>query len=291
MSTPTPVIYRRAGLSLAGDHWSARPAASPRGTAVLLHGAGQTRHSWHHTAARLAGRGWTALTLDARGHGDSDWARPHGYTVDHLVDDLVHVTGTLGDTPVLIGASLGGMTALLAHADHTLARALVLVDIAPRINPAGAARILDFMTRHRDGFATLNEAAAAITAYNPHRPRPATTDGLRKNLRQHRDGRWYWHWDPQLLQFVSDTAALADLAARMDAAARRITIPTLLIHGELSDIVDHDSVDHLLHHIPTADTATVTNTAHMVAGDDNDMFTNHLIDFLNQLLPVPRAEL
>lgn len=290
MTTPAPLTYRRAGLTLAADHWTAPPATPSRGTAILLHGVGQTRHSWHHTAARLAEHGWTALTLDARGHGDSDWAHPHDYTVDHLVDDLVHITGTLNDTPVLIGASMGGITALLAHADHTIARALVLVDIAPQINPAGAARILDFMTRHRDGFATLNEAAAAIAAYNPHRTRPATTHGLRKNLRQHHDGRWRWHWDPQLLQFISNTAALTDLTTRMNTAAQQITIPTLLIRGELSDIVNHDSVDRLLHHIPTAHTTTVTNTAHMVAGDDNDIFTNHLIDFLNHLLPLPRAE-
>ncbi|OLZ42925.1 alpha/beta fold hydrolase [Amycolatopsis keratiniphila] len=256
MITPTPVAYRRAGLTLAADHWTAPSATPPRGTAILLHGVGQTRHSWHHTAARLAEHGWTALTFDARGHGDSDWARPDDYTVDHLVDDLVHIAGTLDYAPVLIGASMGGITALLAHADHTIARALVVVDIAPQINPAGAARILDFMAGHRDGFAALDEAAAAIAAYNPHRTRPATTHGLRKNLRQHRDGRWRWHWDPQLLQFISDTTGLTDLATRMDTAARHITIPTLIIRGELSDVVNHDSVEHLLHHIPTAHTAT-----------------------------------
>lgn len=284
-STPTTITYRHTGLTLVGDHWPARTPASPRGTAVLLHGGGQTRNSWRRTATRLADHGWSALTLDARGHGDSDWANPGDYTLDHLIDDLTHITRTLDEAPVLIGASMGGITALLAQADHAIARALVLVDIAPQMNTAGAERILGFMARHPDGFASLDDAATAIAAYNPHRPRRTTHEGLRKNLRQHRDGRWYWHWDPQLLHFMADPVVITDMMDRMDDAARQIATPTLLIRGELSDLIDQRSVEHLLHRIPTAHTATVTNTGHMVVGDDNDVFTIKLLDFLEHLPP------
>ena len=58
------------GVSLKGDAWG-DPAHAP---ALLLHGGGQTRHAWAGTAIALARRGWYAVAVDQRGHGESDWA-------------------------------------------------------------------------------------------------------------------------------------------------------------------------------------------------------------------------
>ena len=64
----------------------------------------------------------------------------------------------------------------VAVADSTpqtdTARGLVLVDVAHRLEESGRERIGDFMIGSVDGFASLEEAADAIAAYNPHRPRP-----------------------------------------------------------------------------------------------------------------------
>lgn len=278
---PTTVDYERAGITLVGEHWPAYDT-EPRGVAVLLHGAGQTRKSWQQTAERLARHGWSALTLDARGHGDSDWAGTNGYALAHFVDDLTHVAHSLPKRPVLIGASMGGLTALVAQAEHRIGCGLVLVDIAPDINTTGADRILEFMGRHRDGFATLDDAAAAVAAYNPYRRR-ATTEGLRKNLRRHRDGRWYWHWDPELIHLMADSAAINETMKHISDAAGHITIPTLLIRGELSDVIDEHSVARLLERVPTASSITIADTGHMVTGDDNDVFAECLFDFLDDL--------
>ena len=112
------------------------------------------------------------------------------------------VSRSLARPPVLIGASLGGIAALAAIAETPpppIARALVLVDVAPRIEAAGVARIGDFMTGNLDGFASLDEVADLIQQYNPHRPRPKDLSGLKKNLRQRADGRWAWHWDPRFV--------------------------------------------------------------------------------------------
>ena len=46
---------------------------------VLLHGGGQTRHSWSNSARLLGDAGWHALTVDLRGHGDSDWSPDGDY--------------------------------------------------------------------------------------------------------------------------------------------------------------------------------------------------------------------
>jgi pimeloyl-ACP methyl ester carboxylesterase len=57
------------GVNLVGDE------VGPAGgrPVLLLHGGGQNRHAWTGTAAELAGHGYRVLSLDARGHGDSEW--------------------------------------------------------------------------------------------------------------------------------------------------------------------------------------------------------------------------
>ena len=138
-------------IRLVGDAYG-DPADRP---VVLLHGGGQTRHAWGGTAAALATHGWYAIALDMRGHGDSDWADDGDYTTDTLAADLRCVIAALGRRAAVVGASLGGITALLAEgeAETSISRALVLVDIAPRVEADGVHRIVSFMTGRPEGFA------------------------------------------------------------------------------------------------------------------------------------------
>lgn len=269
------------GVRLAADRW-APPRRSHRGTVLLLHGGGQTRHSWRHTGRRLAAEGWTAIAFDLRGHGDTDWAPDGDYTLDAHVADLRAAVTVLDEPPVLVGASLGGMTSLLAlAADPALARGLVLVDVTPTTERAGTAEITDFMRSGTAGFATLDEAAAAVAAYNPHRTRPPRPEGLKKNLRR-RDGRWFWHWDPRLLDSrQTDPRTLDDNARRAREAARGLTVPTLLVRGRQSRVVSTAGAEELLSLVPSARLVDVDGAGHMVAGDDNDVFGEHLLDFLD----------
>jgi len=141
------VRFRSSGLDLLGDRWQARVDQECHGTVLLLHGGGQRRHSWQMTGQRLTRHGWNAIAMDARGHGDSDWSPSGDYSSDALVGDLVTIIAGIGEPVVLVGASMGGMTALLGEGERGgLARGLVLVDIVPRIEPDGVRRIHDFMT-------------------------------------------------------------------------------------------------------------------------------------------------
>ncbi|MGW5380994.1 alpha/beta fold hydrolase [Nocardia sp. NPDC003963] len=287
-STSTVVRLRGAGVGLVAERFD--PAADAgRGTVLLLHGGGQTRHSWRRTGLHLANDGWCALTLDARGHGDSDWAADGDYSLAAHARDLVSVVADLGQSPVVVGASMGGMAGLLAQGAHPdLARALVLVDITPVAETNGVDRVTTFMRNGLSGFDSLDAAAAAVAAYNPHRPRPPRPDGLRKNLRL-RDGRWYWHWDPRVISHRDngpDRAELREQRAR--AAARRITVPTLLIQGRQSDVVGPEGVRDLLESIPHARHIGVDGAGHMVGGDDNDVLTEGLLAFLDESVAPPR---
>ena len=182
--------FHGAGVRLTGERWPAvaEGALRPHGVVLLLHGGGQTRHSWSGTAQSIAAQGWTAVAVDARGHGDSDWASDGDYSIDALIADLAAVVSAVvpadGERPVLVGASMGGMTSLVGQGERgDLARALVLVDIVPTAEPAGVRRIMDFMTARPEGFGSLEEVAEAVRAYNPHRSRPVRAEGLRKNVR------------------------------------------------------------------------------------------------------------
>jgi pimeloyl-ACP methyl ester carboxylesterase len=282
------VVARRA-LDLRGA--AGRLAAdlvepeAPRGLVLLLHGGGQTRDSWRGTATALAGQRWTSLAYDARGHGDSDWASSGDYSIDAYVTDLLLVIDQA--TPprplVLAGASLGGMPILIGQAEMPdLADGIVLVDIVPKPQLGGVERIRRFMTGNPGGFASLDEAAAAIHAYNPRRGRPRDHSGLRKNLRQGDDGRWRWHWDPRILAAASDLQSLLDGTRATDAAAR-LTVDTLLVSGEDSDVVRQEDVFRFRALVPAAQTVKVAGAGHMVAGDRNDRFADAIGQFLAQI--------
>ena len=253
---------------------------------ILLHGGGQTRHAWGGTAAALARAGWRAIAVDLRGHGDSDWAPSGDYRLDAHVRDLRSIAGQLDRKPALVGASLGGMISQMAEGEAatSMASALVLVDIAPRTEPTGVARILTFMTAHPNGFATLADAADAVAAYQPDRPRPQNSDGLKKNLRHGADGRYRWHWDPAMMSGEGRMNATRD-PARLEHAARNIRVPALLVRGRMSDVVSEAGAREFLALCPHAEYVDVSGAGHMVAGDQNDPFTDAVVGFLRHALP------
>jgi pimeloyl-ACP methyl ester carboxylesterase len=262
---------------------------------ILLHGGGQTRHSWQTTAEALARSGWCAYRVDLRGHGNSQWAEDGDYSLEAFAGDVTAIAGRLAQPPALVGASLGGISALDAVGESStpLARALVLVDVAPRIESAGSDRITGFMRQHLDeGFASLEDAAAAVATYNPHRPPPSDLSGLRKNLRQRDDGRWIWHWDPRFMDGPpgdepDETRTSLVAPERLEAAARAVRVPTLLVRGRISDLLSREGAEQFLHLVPHAEFVDVEGAGHMVAGDRNDVFNDAIITFLDRVRSEP----
>jgi len=273
----TALSFAADGIRLAAEAWG-DPANPP---VVLLHGGGQTRHSWQGTARALAQRGWYVLAVDQRGHGQSDWAHDGHYSFDDYVQDFRGVVATLASPPVLVGASLGGLVGLLSEGERNgeFLRALVLVDIVPRIERRGEGQVRNFMAGNPRGFASLEEAADAVASYLPHRPRPDDVSGLERNLRL-RDGRYYWHWDTRMMQSFAKGASVRE---RLEAAACALTLPTLLIRGQISDVVSPEGAREFLAAVPHAQFVEVPGAGHMVAGDSNDVFTEAVLGFLSRL--------
>lgn len=285
------------GIRLVADHWSpavadravdgASGTPSPR-IVLLMHGGGQTRFSWKNTGALLAAHGHEVISLDARGHGESDWAPDGDYSPTVLQADGLHVleqlpTVTGRALPVtIVGASLGGLTGIgvAAMAPPNTVDRLILVDVVPRPEERGTTRIRDFMASGGDGFDDLEQAAAAISDYLPHRPSTGTTEGLKRNLRRREDGRWYWHWDPAFLHITGGPAVLP--SDMFEEQALRLTIPIQLIRGRLSDVVSQESVDAFRALIPDLEVTELHSAGHTAAGDSNDAFTCAVIDFIDR---------
>jgi len=288
--TPAAATFTGAsGNKLAADVYGESGEA-----VLLLHGGGQTRHAWRKTAEQIARAGRTAYAVDQRGHGDSDWIESGAYAFEDFAADAGAVADALasrsGKRPIVIGASLGGIAALLAEgaAEHDGARAfsaLVLVDITPRVDSAGVDKIQGFMRAHsREGFASISEAAEAVAQYLPHRPRPTSHEGLKKNLRLSPDGRWRWHWDARFLDgHRSVRGARTELENKLIDAARKLKIPALLVRGSSSELVQEAHAKEFLELVPHAEFADVSGARHMVAGDRNDSFGAAILDFLGRL--------
>jgi len=271
------VKFRGAdGLTLIADEWNRASAAGP--SVLFLHGGGQNRYSWKNTCQVLADKGLHVVALDSRGHGDSDRAPDANYSVDALCTDTHSVLDQIGRPTILIGASMGGMTAMpVAHeAGPEKVTKLVLVDVVPRYEKDGSARIREFMASGLNGFESLDEAAEAVASYLPYRAKPRSPEGLKKNLRL-RDGRWFWHWDPAFLTVPADDKFVR--VAKLEQAVMALTIPILLIRGRLSDVVSEEGVKDFLAKVPSAEFVELSGAGHTAAGDDNDAFSDVVVQF------------
>jgi non-heme chloroperoxidase len=282
---PAVIPVRRADFRGAGDIVLAADAFGrvEDPCIVLLPGGGQTRFAWRRSAEAFAQSGYYVLSFDLRGHGESGWASNGDYSIDAFAGDVVRVARQAPADAVFVGASIGGIAALIAAGEspEPFARALVLIDVVPRMPEAGLDRIRAFMSAGADGFAGLEEAAALVREYLPDRPARSAL-ALRNNLRTGKGGRLYWHWDPAF-HAGSKQRAEAGMLRRMEAATHGIGVPVLLVCGERSEVVDEQAIAHLVRLLPHAKCVRVAGAGHMVAGDRNDAFGAAVLDFLAAL--------
>ncbi len=285
MNVPKLVTKRLttpSGITVEYDLWG----ELDKNAILLLHGGGQTRHSWKTTAEKITRTGRCAITMDLRGHGNTDWSQSGDYTLNDFSSDVAYLIGELQIKPVLVGASLGGLVGIYLEGkyERDSISGLVLVDIVPNMNIAGAERVKDFMLEHsKTGFSSLSEVSEILSKYNPHREKSSDLEGLKRNLRK-RGEKWFWHWDPM---FISTERGEENSDMRnpvlLNELCSNITVPMLLVRGKMSDLVTEAEAKEFLELYPNASFADVSGAGHMVVGDKNDVFARAIIEFLNQM--------
>ena len=260
---------------------------------LLLHGGGQTRHSWRGAALTIARSHRRAVAVDQRGHGDSKWVASGEYRNADFATDIRCVAQELfrryGARPVVVTASYSGITSLLAESAHlketgqNLLAGFFVVDMAITNDTGGADKAIAFMLSHaREGFATVAQASESVAKYLG-RPRPKSPQGLQRNLRQGPDGRWRWHWDPRFMDGPFHIRVDRDAVhADMIAAVRDTTLPVLMVRGSSSDVMLEEHILELQRIAPRVRYVSVAGAHHMVVGEENDGFTHALIGFLDE---------
>src|SRR2546422_1346682 len=240
---------------------------------LLLHGGAQTAHSWDDVAPDLAAD-HHVLALDQRGHGDSERAPGGVYRRAAFVSAVRGFLDARGwSAATLIALSMGGLNAIAFAASHPdRVRGLVVVDVAPTVEPAGRDAIARQLTR-RD-FDSFEEGVTAARAFNPRRTLENIRERLRHALRQTSDGRWTYKFDPAVFG-----AADLELEALWEEV-RRIRAPTLLVRGGESPILAAATAERFRRELPGCAVAEVSGAGHSVMGDNPIGFVAAVRPFL-----------
>jgi pimeloyl-ACP methyl ester carboxylesterase len=246
---------------------------------ILVGGMGQTRHSWQRVATRLAEHGRRTITVDVRGHGESD--RASDYSYPRQAEDIAAIVREIGRPVILCGNSLGGKICLAAAGSFPeVAAGLVLIDSVPRSSPAGIAQVV-LATVAIDGFASPDDAAAHLAASRGGVPTPCAGEKLRRNMRQSEDGRWHWHWDASYRDPIHNIG-LGTGSELLERYAGNVKCPVLLAWCELSEVVTQDGVDALHAVLPQIEVEVIAGARHMIVGDENDLVAEALEGFLER---------
>jgi non-heme chloroperoxidase len=270
----TLVRFKADGLELAGEAFG-HPAAPP---VLFFHGGGQSRTAWRGSARIVGAAGFYGVTIDLRGHGDSDWAADGDYLLDAYGRDVEALLQQFNRPVTLVGASRGGQASLVGGSRHPQqVRLIMLADSAPLMRDDGIDGIRTFYAEGEAGFATLDQAANSL-ARHLDQPRLDDASRLARSMRQDASGRWHWRWDPatgrpEFLHPPSEGEAVL-------AAAARTTSPVVLVRAELSHLITDEGVDRFRQLTPQLQVVTAKGAGHMFTADRNDGFAAELLDWL-----------
>lgn len=266
------------------------------GPAVLaLHGGGQTAYMFEQIGAALRVGGRHVIAPDLPGHGDSVGlgGREHftrqilAETIPPLLAEFGLNAGSNAGPVAIIGASLGGIIALtLAAAQPELVSAIVLIDVAHKLEVDGVRRIVDFMSKH-ESFGSLEEASEAVAEFVPNRPK-SDPQRLRRNLRQRPDGRWVWKHNLRGVsaEQIAEADPSKDLLQGLEDDLANVRCPVLVLRGSASDVLSEDGASEIVERLADARVETVHNAGHLAAGDNSASTVDLVNRFFDEVLPV-----
>lgn len=248
------------GLKFHYREWpSARTGAQDL---VLLHGFTGHARSWDSFAQAMS-RDYRVLALDQRGHGETQWAAPDQYGVDFMVSDLQAFVAALGlHRFALLGLSMGGRNAIhYAGKRPPQLERLVIVDIGPETGATGSARI-QASVQANDVFDSVEAALAQGRAASPNADEAEQAHRITHNLMQTADGKWTYRYDRALRDPANPRPRPS--AEEGWELVRNISVPTLLVRGEVSDVLPRDVADRMVQEMPYCRFVEVAGSGHSV---------------------------
>jgi pimeloyl-ACP methyl ester carboxylesterase len=259
-------IPTRDGLNLFLREYP--PTGEARGLPVLcLHGLTRNSADFEGIAPGIAALGRRVLALDIRGRGWSDRdPDPTRYRPDIYAQDVLDALDTLGIArAVFIGTSMGGLiTMLVAVQAPGRVAAAVLNDVGPELDPAGLARIVNYVGK-TEPVRSWDEMAATVKA-SQGLAFPDADDAFwqtfaRRVAQQLPDGSIALAYDPAIAKAIARPQPVPppSLIPLFEALAK---MPVLVIRGALSDVLSPEGVAVMRNIKPDLETAEVPRVGH-----------------------------
>jgi pimeloyl-ACP methyl ester carboxylesterase len=222
---------------------------------------------------------YRVLALDQSGHGQTQWAAPSAYDTSEMVADMDAFAAALGLSQfALLGLSMGGLVSIGYAGKRPAALAkLVIVDIAPEIDVAGLTRIQAGVVRS-DVFDSREQACARAREDNPIPPPEHLRYRVEYSLMRRADGRYTYRYDRALRDPKNPRQGIpAEEGWRL---VSNINVPTLLVRGELSDILSPAVAKRMAAAIPNCRLVEVPGSGHPVPLDKPEAFLAAVRTFL-----------
>jgi esterase len=238
---------------------------------LLLHGFTGHAHAWDTLSIALQPH-FHVLALDQRGHGDSEPADVYSPVV--AFDDLMGVVEQLGlRSLIMVGLSMGGRNAIYFTAKRPeVVQKLVIVDIGPEISaraaqaPAGPPE--------PETWESIEQAAQHLYRGNPYPGIHYYRWVASHSLRQRPDGALVWKWHPS----VKERRTQLDLD--WWGMLKSIPVPTLVLRGAESMILDRDVAERMAKELPRGTFVEIPRAVHTLHEDNPDAVLAALRQFL-----------
>lgn len=253
-------------------HYRDYPGAMDKPVIVCLPGLTRNARDFDALATRLADD-WRVLALEFRGRGESAYAKDAmTYVPLTYVQDVEALLTELAvPRVILLGTSLGGIVSMiLASMDRERIAGVILNDIGPDIEPRGLERIRGYVGR-TGPWPTWLHAARWLSENNASSyPGYDLSDWLRMAKQMFRltsTGRIVADYDKK----ISEPFRLAGGEAGQDLWPVLVgmgSVPTLILHGELSDVLSEATAKAMVAELPNARYVNVPGVGHAPALDE-----------------------
>jgi pimeloyl-ACP methyl ester carboxylesterase len=267
-------VLRINGLDLSLLEWG----ASGNPALCFLHGGAAHAHWFDLVAPAFADR-FHVVSLDQRGHGESQWSTPPAYATEDFAADLEALMDALGwRRMALAGHSMGGHNTMGFAAWHPeRVSAAVIIDSRPALPPERVDRMRARGRRPPRLHPTLERAVQSFRLLPPDTTAdPALLAHLARAGLAERDGGFKYRFDP------------ACYAARRPVDCwpllPRITAPTLVVRGERSPILPREMAEQMREAIPRVSVLEIPGAYHHLVLDAPVAFSRALDAFLTRSL-------
>jgi esterase len=245
----------------AGLHYLEWPGTTADPALIFLHGGGLHAHTFDVVGNLLRNRA-RCISLDLRGHGESEWS-PGQYGSEQTADDISAIVTQFGlKRVVVVGHSMGGIGAIAWAARRPPElTGLVVVDVGPELTNPTTASINDFITS-QPSFAGLEDV---------------DSDSLAANLRWRDDGRLAFKYDDSQFHPGGTQLPVGDAIRQL---ARRIACPTTILRGARSKVLSDEAAAEFAGLITGATWRRIEGAGHTIQSSSPSGLATAVTEFL-----------